>query len=66
MDKKEFIKNDAISRWFREFEKSNPELKLCRFMHRPKTLLNITYNYQAVFINMCEMLKSGELKISNK
>lgn len=58
--------NDAISRWFRQFEKDNPKLGLCRFMGRPRFVFNVWYSYQASFINMCEMLKNGELVFKEK
>lgn len=58
--------NEALSLWFRQFVKDNPELQLCQFMGRPRTLLQPNYNYQCVFINMCEMLKTGELVVIKK
>ncbi len=58
--------SDAIARWFRQFEKDNPKLQLCRFMCLPKVSFNVTYNYQGVFLRMCEMLKTGDLVVIDK
>ena len=58
--------NNKLSLWFREFEKNNPKLGLCQFYGQPKSLFRVNYHYQAAFINMCEMLKNGELIVKTK
>lgn len=54
---------EAISRWFRDFQKDNPKLGLCQFMGQPKVNLKVTLHHDAVFINMCEALQNGTLVV---